>query len=69
MKGITVRFGDDVYEILKQEAELQGIGLTAYIRETIIARAMITRAHRGLYTENQRINEAIRAWLKEENFN
>jgi hypothetical protein len=66
MRGITVRFGDDMYELLKVEAGLSGVGLTAYIREAALARAVIGRAQRGHYEHNQELHEAVGRWLESE---
>lgn len=66
MKGITLRFGDDIHTLIKTEAAHQGIGVSAYIREAALARAIISRAQRGHYTQAETFNRAVRAFLTAE---
>ena len=65
MKGITVRFADDLHAVISEEAEHVGINLTSYMREAALARALITRAQRGYYTGSEELDAAIRHYLSE----
>lgn len=65
MKGITIRFADDLHAILQQEAAHAGTGLTAYIREAALARAFISRAQRGYHSGSEEMDAAVRKYLAE----
>lgn len=66
MRGITVRFGDTTYDLIGQEAKVEGISPTAFIREATIIRAVVMRARRGEYDdpEYRDLIEAARTFLE-----
>lgn len=64
MRGITIRFGDSTYEMVKHEAALEGVSLSAFIREAALMRACIQRARRGEHDPD--LVEPIRAHLEAE---
>jgi ADP-ribosylglycohydrolase len=47
MKVTTVRFGADLWEVLKDEAALAGISVSQYLREAALARAVAAATLRG----------------------
>lgn len=66
MPGITIRFGNDSYELIRSEARHEGITLTAFIREAALTRAAITKARRGDYDTLPAIWDSVRHFLTEE---
>jgi hypothetical protein len=47
MRVTTVRFSEDLWELLEREAALGGISVSQYIREAALARAVAAAAVRG----------------------
>lgn len=63
MRGITVRFGNTLHQLITAEAKNEGVTPTAYIREAAISRMIIARARRGDFDNTEAVNTAVRAWL------
>ena len=62
MPGITIRLTDGTHQLIRQEADQEGVGMTAYIREAALMRAWYSYATReGI--DHQAVNE-VRAWLR-----
>ena len=47
MKATSVRFGSDLWEFLRYEAEHSGVSVSQYIREAALARAAAAASARG----------------------
>jgi hypothetical protein len=47
MRATTVRFGADLWEMLEREAELSGVSVAQYVRESALARLAFAAAQRG----------------------
>lgn len=67
MKGITVRFGDNSYELVQNEARKEGITMSAFIREAAMVRASLALARRGgPIPYDGGLTDAIRRYLEAE---
>lgn len=66
VKGITIRFGDTTYAMIRREASLEGVSISAYTREAALMRAAIQMARRGEYMERDQtgLTEAARTFLE-----
>src|SRR3954453_3361008 len=47
MKATLVRFGPELYEDLRAEAQLAGVSIAEYVREAVVARMAYTAGRRG----------------------
>jgi hypothetical protein len=47
MKVTTLRFGEDLWTLLEQEAALAGVSVSQYVREAALARAAAAAGARG----------------------
>src|SRR4051794_35472393 len=47
MKVTTLRFGQDLWNLLEREAELAGVSVSQYVREAALARASASAGARG----------------------
>jgi hypothetical protein len=47
MKVTTLRFGEELWALLEQEAELGGVSVSQYVREAALARAAAAAGARG----------------------
>lgn len=67
MKGITVRFGDSSYALIRNEARKGGVTMSAFIREAAMVRASLALARRGgpIPYDNAAL-KAIRDYLEAE---
>jgi len=66
MHPTTVRFSDAMWRIIEAEAREEGVSASQYIRESVLARAMIAAASRGAAKDWERAIREIRAALREE---
>jgi hypothetical protein len=66
MKGITVRFSQSIFEMIRTEAERDNASMSTWIAEAATARMMIARTHRGEIPEDvtQDLLTALRAYLE-----
>lgn len=66
MKGLTIRFGEVTYGLLQKEAQLEGVSLTAFIREAALARAFVARARRGAHDHDPELLACVARLLEAE---
>jgi uncharacterized protein (DUF1778 family) len=67
-KGITIRFGQTTWRIIRREAALEGTSLSQFVREAAMMRAMYLMQVRGEldFSEQESVRAGVRDHLAAE---